>query len=150
MISLARKALPRRQSNRVVLVELNGTPVRPARRPAALAWGPGHDNWRWVASPDAPESAAATLPGIEPMPESPDEWLARVEATEASELARIESSYRPSSADLLAYNDWLASVGDGPEPWAIAAAHSYDEFEAIRRGQPTGDELAQLAAHGCV
>jgi hypothetical protein len=150
MIMVTKKALPRRQS-RVQLVELDGTPVRPSRRPAAPAWGPGHDNWRWVASPDAPESAAATLPSIDPEPESDEEWLARLDATQAAEVARIEASYRPTTADIAAYNAWLAEAGDGPEPWAVEAAHSYDDFEALRNGrQVTGDELAQLAGHGCI
>lgn len=150
MISVARKALPRRSQNRVQLVELDGTPVRPARRPEALTWGPGHDNWRWSCTPDAPESAAATLPSIDPEPESDVEWLARLDTTEAAEVARIEASYRPTTADLAEYDRWLESLGDGPEPWAIAAAHSYDDFEALRSGQVSSDELGQLAAHGCV
>jgi hypothetical protein len=149
---MVRKALPRRSPNRITLVELDGSPVRPARRPEALAWGPEHDNWRWATSPDAPESAAATLPSIDPEPQSETdaEWLARLDVAEAAEVARIEASYRPTTADIAAYNAWLAEAGDGPEPWAVEAAHSYDDFEAIRSGQVTGDEFAQLAAHGAI
>jgi hypothetical protein len=150
MIMVPKKALPRRSPNRVTLVELDGTPVRQSRRPAALAWPGWCDNHRYACPPDAPEASAPTLPSIDPEPESPEDWLARLEQTEAAELSRIESSYRPSTADLLAYNDWLASVGDGPEPWAVEAAHSYDQFEALRSGQVSSDELSQLAAHGCI
>jgi hypothetical protein len=156
---MVRKALPRRSPNRITLVELDGSPVRPARRPAAPAWSAEHDNWRWVASPDAPESALATLPSIDPEPETDAEWLARLDTTEAAEVARIESSYRPTTADLAEYDRWLDGLGDGPSPYAVEPGHSFEDFEALRpschtiaewdaihSGQVTETELAMRAA----
>jgi hypothetical protein len=141
------KARPRRSPNRVTLVNIDGSAARPLE-PSALAWPDWTDRHRYACPPDAAAAAAPTLPSIDPEPETDEEWLARLDATEAAELARIEASYRPSTADLAAYDAWLASVGDGPEPWAVEAAHRYDLFEAARG--VTSDELAHLAAHGCV
>jgi hypothetical protein len=50
MISLLRKARPRRSPNRVRLVELDGTPVVQPTADFALSWGGWTDNHYWEAT----------------------------------------------------------------------------------------------------
>jgi hypothetical protein len=103
------------QSGRITLVELDGSPVK-ARRPAPLAWPDWTDHHRYACPPDAPETAAPTLPSIDPEPESDAEWLANLEAEEQAERDRIADTYHPTRADLAEAEaedaHWFRVLGD--------------------------------------
>ena len=112
---MIRKARPRRQPNRVTLVELDGTPVRQS----AADWPAWTDNWFWDPTPDAdlddhfaaeaPDDidgdgeagwvqamVEASLPPARFEPTAEDlAWLAALEAQEAAEKARVVAAYRP-------------------------------------------------------
>lgn len=170
MISIPRKARPRRSPNRVQLVEPDGLPARPS----AESWPAWVDNHFWEPGLDAHDLAAhVTLP---PVPEPDDdgrrdgaalwaemmieaslppvetdaEFLARLGHEEQIERQRLANTYHPTAADLAEYGAYLASIGDGPEPYAVEPGHSFEDWEALRSGQVSSDELAQLAAHGCL
>jgi hypothetical protein len=147
MISVARKARPRRSPNRVQLVEADGS----AARPSAESWPAWTDNHFWESGesqhdlaghvhidppePDAPDGEAgwiqvmieASLPPVE----ADGEFLARVAAEDAAEKARVMATYQPLPEDLAELAAWSESL-DG------------------YRGQVSSEELGQLAAHGCI
>jgi hypothetical protein len=154
---LARKALPRRGPNRVTLVEPDGSPAVPwYADPAPGPW----DNYYWEPG-SCPEDLAAHVHIDVREPEETDaESLARLGQEEAFERARVLETYQPLPEDLEEYAAWSQALDAGTLPpagcrrfhFGILAESRYtaDEQDAIRRGQVTEDELAMLAAHGCV
>jgi hypothetical protein len=140
MIQLIRKALPRRRANRVQLVNLDGSPVRPALEPRPLVWPGWTDNHRWEPTDrvigsdsmgaDVHESDCCPEP-IAFFPSEDDlAWLAQIEAEEQAERARIERDY-PLDRD---HDRWLDQVSAALPP----------------RNQVSPDELGQLAAHRAI
>jgi hypothetical protein len=174
MISVARKARPRRSPNRVQLVELDGSPVRRPDRDHAATWPAWTDNFHWESidrvvgtdsmGADVHESDCddggrrdgaalwaelmieASLPPVmtdaewearltskrpSRRVETDAEFLARLEREEAAEKARVMATYQPLPEDLAELAAWSEAL---------------DGF----RNQVSSDELAQLAAHGCI
>jgi hypothetical protein len=86
--------------------------------------------------------------------ESDEEWLARLEEQDEAEKARLLATYQPSTTDLAEYAAWSEGLDNGTLPRSAADRFHFgildDQVEHYRPGQPTADELAQLAAHGCV
>lgn len=179
MISVARKALPRRRPNRVQLVEPNGSPARPS----AESWPAWTDNHYWecgesahaladhVTLPDVPEpddddrrDGAAlwaemmieaslppvTMPGIEPEPESDAQFFTRLAADEQAEKVRIEATYDPSPTDLAEYAAWAEALDAGTLPPSAAGRFHFGILDEIDPRQVSSDELGQLASHGCI
>ena len=192
MISLPRKARPRRSPNRVRLVEADGSPARPS----AESWPASTDNWFWgttdrvigtdsmgadvhesdcVPEPDddARRDGAAlwaemmieaslpavSMPGIDLEPESEAAFFARLASEEEHEKARVLATYQPSPTDLAEYSAWSEALDNGTLPPSAAgrfafsplppvreSCHTIAEWDAIRSGQISEDELAMLAA----
>ena len=131
MITVPRKALPRRGPNRVQLVEPDGSPARPS----AESWPAWTDNHFYETGPES---------------ESDAQYLARITAEEQAERERIEAAYQPLPEDLAEYATWCAARENGTLPADVADRFRFGEYDAYRHGQPTDDELAQLASHGCI
>jgi hypothetical protein len=137
----------RRQADpRVVLVNIDGTPVR-RLEPSALVWSPSCDNWRWTVA-DEPPPAAATLPGLAPEPESDEQFFGRLAAEETMERDRVLATYQPLPEDLIEYRAWAEALDAGTLPPAAAERFRFSSAEdhALRTGQVSSDELAVLAA----
>lgn len=163
---MIRKARPRRQPNRVTLVELDGTPVRQS----AADWPAWTDNWFWDTTPDAdlddhfaaeaPDDidgdgeagwvqamVEASLPPARFEPTAEDlAWLAALKAQEAAEKARVVAAYRPLPDDLAEYAAWSEALDSGMLPASAAGRFAFGEYDAIRSGQVTETELAMQAA----
>jgi hypothetical protein len=147
MISVARKALPRRGPNRVTLVEPDGSPSRPWYLDPTPSWV---DNHYWEPG-SCPEDLAAHVHIDVREPEETDaEFLARLGEEEAFEKARVLETYQPLPEDLEEYAAWSQALEAGTLPPSLATRFRFGEFDAIRRGQISEDELSQLAAHGCL
>jgi hypothetical protein len=155
MISIPRKALPRRGPNRVTLVELDGSPAVPwylDPAPSAI------DNHYWEPG-SCPEDLAAHVHIDVREPEETDaEFLARLGHEEEIEKARVLGRYAPSPADLAEYEAWSQELDAGTLTGVSATRFRFGEFSrytddeehAIRSGQISEDELAMMAAHGCI
>jgi hypothetical protein len=127
----------------------------PAVRIAAVPWyddptpGPW-DNWFWEPG-SCPEDLASHITLVIPEPEETDaEFLARLGHEEEIERARVLATYQPSPTDLAEYAAWSEALDAGTLPPAVAVRFRLGEYDAIRRGQVTEDELAMIAAHGCI
>jgi hypothetical protein len=149
------KARPRRGPNRVQLVEPDGTPVRPS----AESWPAWTDSHRWVPTDRVvgTDSMAADVHESDCVPEpdeSDEEWLARLEEQDEAEKARVLATYYPLPEDVAEYVRWCAARDNGTLPAGVADRFRFgildDQVEHYRPGQPTEDELSQLAAHGCI
>jgi hypothetical protein len=153
MISIPRKARPRRSPNRVVLVEPDGSPARPS----ALSWPSWTDDYRWepvdhIVGTDSMQ-ADVHQSDCDRRPETDAEWLTRMAREESEERMRIEATYQPSAEDLAEYAAWSEALDAGTLPPAEAnhfrlgeSCFSRYEQDAIRRGQISPDELAMMAA----
>jgi hypothetical protein len=159
MISLLRKARPRRSPSRVRLVELDGTPVVQPTADFALSWPATADDWFWEATDHVVgvDSMGADVHASDcPEPDETDaEWLARLEAQDEEDKARVLATYQPSPTDLAEYQAWSEGLDSDALPASMAdhfrlGEHSADEYDAISRGQVTSDELSMLASHGCI
>jgi hypothetical protein len=156
---LSRKALPRRGPNRVTLVEPDGSPAVPWYEDPTPSWV---DNFFYEPG-SCPEDLAAHVHISTPEPEETDaEFLARLADEEDLERQRLADTYHPTTADLAEYGQWLASLNDGPEPYAVEPGHSFEDWEALRSsprepwgaeeehailtGQISEDELSMMAA----
>ena len=147
MISLPRKARPRRGPNRVTLVEPDGSPAVPwYLDPTAGPW----DNHFWEPG-ESPAGLSDHVTLVVPEPEETDaEFLARLGHEEEIEKARVLATYQPSPTDLAEYAAWSGALAEGTLPAAVATHFRFGEYDAIRRGQISEDELSQLACHGCI
>lgn len=154
MVQLITKARPRRGANRITLVNIDGTPVCRPDRDHALAWPPSVDDWFWECGESPADLAAhVSLPPVVepdddgrrdgsalwaelmiesslPLVETDAEFLARLDAAEAAERARVLGAYPVLPEDLAELAAWSEPIG-------------------AYRGV-SSDELAHLAAHGCV
>jgi hypothetical protein len=147
MISIPRKARPRRGPNRITLVEPDGSPAVPwYLDPAPSVW----DNHYWEPG-SCPEDLAAHVTAVVLEPEETDaEFLARLGHEEEIERARVLATYQPSPTDLAEYAAWSQELDAGTLSGVSARRFRFGEFDAIRRGQISEDELSQLACHGCL
>jgi len=161
MISVARKARPRRSPNRVTLVDIDGTPTTPIETNAAN-WPAWTDNWFWECG-SCPEDLAShvTYEGPEPgddgrldgaalwaqlliessLPpvETDADFLARLEREESAELARVMTAYQPRHEDLEEYSAWSAALDNGTLPPAEASRFSFGSFARIAAIASTGN-----------
>jgi hypothetical protein len=123
-------------------------------------WPDWTDAYRWepIDRVVGVDSMGADVHASDCVPE-PDEtdaeWLARLEEQDEADKARVLATYQPSPTDLAEYAAWSEALDAGALPPAVAdhfrlGEHSAAEYDAMRRGQVTSDELAMLAAHGCV
>jgi hypothetical protein len=143
MLTLPRKARPRRGPNRITLVEPDGSPARPWYLDPTPSWV---DNHFWEPG-SCPEDLAAHIHIEVREPEETDaEFLARLGHEEEIEKARVLATYQPSPADLAEYDAWSAALAEGTLPPAVAARFRFGEYDAIRRGQISEDELAMMGA----
>jgi hypothetical protein len=153
MLTVARKARPRRGPNRVRLVEPNGSPAVPWYLDPAPSWV---DNHYWAPG-SCPEDLAAHVHIDAREPEETDaEFLARLGEEEAFEKARVLATYQPSPTDLAEYAAWSEALANGTLSPAVATRFRFgilaesrytdDERDAIRRGQVSEDELAMMAS----
>ncbi len=96
-------------------------------------------------APDVP-SPTATDPAVE----TDAEFLAGLEREEATEKARILATYSPLPEDAAEYEAWARELDAGTLPPPLSGRFRSGEYHAIRTGQISEDEIAQLAAHGCI
>lgn len=150
---MVRKARPRRQRNRVTLVNLDGSPARPIE-PDAANWPAWTDNFYWEPGatvhelPDhvtyeAPEPdddgrrdgsalwAQLLIESSLPPVETDADFLARLEREEAAELARVMSAYQPLPEDLREYEAWSQALDNGTLPPAEASRFSFGSFRRV-------------------
>jgi hypothetical protein len=113
-------------------------------------WPAWTDNWYWESGESAHDLASHVhVKPLEP-DETDAEFLARIEHEEAAEEARVLATYEPSPTDLAEYRAWSESLDAGTLPPALAGRFAFGEYDAIRRGQVSEDELSMLASHGCI
>jgi hypothetical protein len=128
----------------------SASPRRPIRRPPAAGWPDWTDNFFWEPG-ESPAALSDHVTLVIPEPEETDaEFLARLGHEEEIEKARVLATYQPSPTDLAEYAAWSEALDNGTLPPAAAVRFRLGEYDAIRRGQISEDELAQLAAHGCI
>jgi hypothetical protein len=113
-------------------------------------WPAWTDNWYYEPGEGAHDLADHVHIAIPEPGETDAEFLARIELDELTERARIESEYHPLPEDLQEYSLWSAGLLDGTLAPSMASRFTLGEYDAYRRGQPTDDELGQLASHGCI
>jgi hypothetical protein len=151
MLTLPRKARPRRGPNRITLVGPDGSPAVPwYDDPAPGPW----DNHYWEPG-SCPEDLAAHVHIDVREPEETDaEFLARIGLEEEMEKARVLETYQPLPEDLLEYAAWSQALDAGTLTSVSATRFRYGEYaryaadqeHAIRSGQISEDELSMMAA----
>jgi hypothetical protein len=107
----------------------------------------------WIQTMIEASLPTVAIPGIDPEPETDAEFFARLAADEAAEKARVLATYHPLPEDLAEYAAWSEGLDAGTLPAHVAQSFRFGcmaEVEHYRPGQPTDDELAQLAAHGAI
>ena len=116
----------------------------------ASTWPAWTDNWFWSPG-ECPAGMSDHITACIPeSDETNEEWMARLEDQEAEEKARVLRQYEPLAEDLAEYAAWSAALEAGCLPPAVADHFRLGEYDAIRRGQISADELGQLVAHGCI
>jgi hypothetical protein len=100
----------------------------------------------------APAPAVASPPAPEPAEETDADFLARLADGEAAEKARVLANYRPLPEDVAEFEAWSHELDAGtlPPDFGRFRFGCMAELDAIRSGQISEDELAMLAAHGCI